>query len=222
MSAFASFDSEKIQECASWLQDCTAIFHGPKLHHHDVAVYLKAVCCPDPDKVIEALKHWLLNERHFPAPVDIRQLIEQKADDKKYITLESTPFDRGKIRECVRLLRDCAHLYNAPHLSDHDIAAYFNAVNCTDADKVYQALWGWYGREIRFPLPEDIRSRIRKLDEGSPLDAPLSPIESWKCRTANLEGRHPHAGHGAGEHQAVAGSVEKSAFPYPLDQGVSQ
>jgi len=52
MSEFTAFDSEKIQECASWLQDCTAIFNGPKLYQHDVAVYLKAVCCPDPDSGI--------------------------------------------------------------------------------------------------------------------------------------------------------------------------
>jgi len=241
MSAFASFDSEKIQECASWLQDCTAIFNGPKLYQHDVAVYLKAVCCPDPDKVIEALKHWLTNERHFPSPVDIRLRIRQIDESKKhheeakdYIMLESTALDDGKNRECARLLRRCADLYGTPHLSDPDITAYFNALNCTDTDKIYQALWDWCGREIRFPLPEDIRSRIRKLDEnkGHPGAGGARPIRSvcaprllsasWKFGTANSEGLHPHAVHGADAHQAATESVEKSDLPSSLDKDASQ
>jgi len=235
----AAFDDEKIQECASWLRDCTIIFNGPKLSHHDVAVYLKAVCCPDPDKVIEVLKRWLPNERHFPAPIDIRQLIEQKISDKEYIALESTPLDNGKHRECVHLLRWIADLCDAPHLSDPDIAAYFNAVNCTDADKVYQALDGWLGRGPVFPSPEDIRSRIRKLDEGETrpenkdeisLARPRSPASGIlkaslvECGTANVQGMPPQAQSDpcARALHAESGGSEESTQAHDLDQDVSQ
>jgi len=110
---------------------------------------------------------------------------------------ESTTFDDGKNRECARLLRMCAEIHHAPHLSDPDIAAYFNAVHCTDTDTVYQALQDWYCRGRHFPSPEDIRLRIRKLDEDKkrpedvgtqaeedrirPLGAPRLPGSSCKC-----------------------------------------
>jgi len=48
-----------------------------------MAVYLKAICCADADKVIEALKRWLPNETRFPFPADIHLSIRHIAEDKK-------------------------------------------------------------------------------------------------------------------------------------------
>jgi len=79
----APFDDEKNQECARLVRVCAEIFNGPNLSEQGMAVYLKAICCTDADKVIEALKRWLPNEQRFPFPADIRLSIRHIAEDKK-------------------------------------------------------------------------------------------------------------------------------------------
>jgi len=76
----------------------------------------------------------------------------------------SAPFEYEKYQECARLVRDCAEIFSGPNLSEHGMAVYLNAIHCTDADKVIEALKYWLYNDDSFPAPVDIRHRIvRKI-----------------------------------------------------------
>jgi len=71
-----SHSPEYVESCCL-LQSISLFLGWQKLEENEVAVYLNAIGSTDGKAVVAALRHWLANERSFPAPVDIRQIIEQ-------------------------------------------------------------------------------------------------------------------------------------------------
>jgi len=60
---------------------CARIFNRPGLPATDLAVYMRAIRANNAQEICDAFKHWISTERHFPAPVEIRQVIQQQKLD---------------------------------------------------------------------------------------------------------------------------------------------
>jgi len=67
-------------ESCHLLHSIARLLGGQQLEENEIAVYLNAIGSTDGKAVLAALRHWLAHERSFPAPVDIRQIIEQQQE----------------------------------------------------------------------------------------------------------------------------------------------
>jgi len=102
----------------------------------------------------------------------------------------SAPFEYEKYQECARLVRDCAEIFSGPDLSEHGMGVYLNAIHCSDADKVIEALKSWLYNDDSFPAPASIRLRIRHIAEDKKRREEADAWEKAREREAEAKKRY--------------------------------